>query len=82
MSILFSEMTQRIKHHCRLALCLLMFLAVPAHGTRDILSETCEDQHGADLNGKLYTYVLALIHCSKKDGGCRFYENALRSEVV
>ena len=53
MSILFSEMAQRIKRHCRLALCLLMFLAVLVHGTRDILSETCEDQHGADLNGKL-----------------------------
>ena len=70
-------MAQRIKHHGRLALCLLVFLAVLVHGTRDILSETCEDQHGADLNGKLYTSVLALIHCGKKDGGCQFYQDAL-----
>ena len=44
----FSEMVQR------------MFLAVFGHGTGDILNETCQDEHGADLNGKLHSSIVPL----------------------
>ena len=60
-NILFSEMGQRFKNHCRLALFSLMFLTV-VRGARDILTETCEDRHGADLNGKLYSSILSLTN--------------------
>ena len=26
--------------------------------------------------------ISMLIHCGRKDGGCRFYQNALWSEIV
>ena len=51
-NILFSEMAQGVENQCSIVLFLLMSVTA-VHGTRYNLTETCEDQHGADLNGKL-----------------------------
>ncbi|CAB4026169.1 Hypothetical predicted protein, partial [Paramuricea clavata] len=42
-------MAQRVGNQCSIVLFLLMSVTA-VHGTRYIMTETCEDQYGADLN--------------------------------
>ena len=46
-------MAQRFENLCSIAVLLMLFTNI--HCTSEIVAEKCEDQYGADLNGKLFS---------------------------